>query len=387
MVNVRRAILYISASLGPMGGSAILSLVPTLRGEFGVSAGTVALSVTLFMLPFAVLQLFSGPLSDLSDRRKVMIAGLLTYAAGCVVSALSPNINVFLASRVVQGLGYAWISPVTVALIGDITSREDRGMAMGWMGTSVTAGIAAGPFFGGMLADSWRLVFVVFFILTLAFAGAFWVAFRDYHTEARGGKMTEIVPLLRQGVADRNVLLLSFSGFLIFFAYMGSMAFISDSLSRPPLSLDESRIGIIIAISGISGIVASPLAGTSVDRLGRKRTAIMGVMMILLTFLLLRWAGTFWEFGAMFVLIGAGSAFSWAPLNTMSVEVIPAIRGTVVSIFSSIRFTGYALGPVVLAMVYDVKGIEWVYIAGMITMALCIVTLAAIDRIDPAPDG
>ncbi|MCP8311682.1 MAG: hypothetical protein L6M37_01865, partial [Candidatus Methylarchaceae archaeon HK02M1] len=55
----RIVILYFGAFIGPLGGNAVLALIPTLKDAFNVDITLITLSITLFMVPFAFLQLFS----------------------------------------------------------------------------------------------------------------------------------------------------------------------------------------------------------------------------------------------------------------------------------------------------------------------------------------
>ena len=86
----------------------------------------MSFSLTFFMIPFAALQLVSGPLSDLWDRRKTLITGLMVFIAGHLTRALSLSIHFFLAGRVIQGLGFAFVNPVALAIIGDRVPASGR---------------------------------------------------------------------------------------------------------------------------------------------------------------------------------------------------------------------------------------------------------------------
>lgn len=135
----------------------VLALVPALKTEFSSTAPEVLLSVTFFMVPFAFIMLFSGTLSDVYDRMKTMIIGFSIYAVGCLICALSPNLEIFLTARTVQGFGYAFVMPVLIAILGDIVPHETKGRWMGYLGASTTAGIAMGPLIAGLIAEiNWR---------------------------------------------------------------------------------------------------------------------------------------------------------------------------------------------------------------------------------------
>lgn len=372
MLDRRLFILYFGAALGPLGGNAVLALIPTFKDVFSIDAGTAALSITFFMVPFTIVQLFSGPVSDLYDRQRAALFGFILYAIGSGLCALSPDINFFLASRVVQGLGFAWINPIIVALMGDITTVEDRGKAMGFLGAAVTAGIASGPLVGGFLADVWRLAFLLFLVLSLLTGAVFWWFFREHTSTGKKGALRDILPHLGHGLSNSNVVLLCAAGFLVFFSYMGVITFLSDAISLPPLSLESWEIGMVLACSGLGGIMLSPLAGVAVDRIGRKKTAMVGLTLMVLALFALRFGFSFITFALLLFVLGCGTAFVWAAFNTLSVEILPDDRGTVSSLFNSFRFFGYAMSPMALAPVYSLLGMNFVYVAGMASALMCI---------------
>jgi len=85
-------IVCFGAFTGPFGGNIVLALVPTLKEAFNVGVAQVLLSIPFFMMPFAICQLFSGPILDNTDKRTAIIIGLVFYALGSLCCGLSPSI-------------------------------------------------------------------------------------------------------------------------------------------------------------------------------------------------------------------------------------------------------------------------------------------------------
>ncbi len=372
--------IYLGVFVGPLSGIAVLALIPSLKAAFGVDVGQVLLSVPFFMFPFAFLQLFSGTLSDRYNRRRIVVIGFLIYAFGSFLCGMSNGITMFLISRAILGTGFALVGPVLVAILGDITSKRSRGRAMGFYGSAITAGIALGPLIAGFLAEmSWRYVFFVFSGLSLLAGGFFWTVFRGYPFQEKSGSFEDVLSQIKSVISNRDVALLSLTGFLVFFAFISVISFISDFLSLPPLLMREHQIGMILASSGTAGIFASPFAGALVDRVGRKTTATYGFLITAAVLLLLNFAGEFYAFVLLLFLFGCGTAFIWASLLTVSVEVIPDMRGTVSSVFNSARFFGYAFAPTVLLPVYNASGINVIYLVGTGIAIVCILIVRKIE--------
>ena len=288
-MDARRFAIYTGAFIGPLASNAVLALVPELKASFNAGAPEVLLSITFFMLPFAIFSLFTGALSDVIGRTKVLRIGFIVYAVGCIVTALSPELITFYASRAIQGIGFAFLQPVLVALLGDIVPGDRKGVAMGLFTGATTAGISFGPLIAGMFSIvDWRLTF--WFIAILSFILA--ILHRSKNGALKGTEKDWIKSVLaRIGRAWRlrPVVLLSITGFMQVLCYIGNQAFVSNRLSEAPLLITSEMIGVILAVAGLVGLLGSRVAGEIVVSMGLFRSAVIGflIMAASLTLMLL----------------------------------------------------------------------------------------------------
>jgi predicted MFS family arabinose efflux permease len=356
----RIAFIGFAVFLGPFGGNTVLSMLHTIRNEFHTTPEVIVLSITFFMLPYAFFMLFSGAVSDLWDRRKTIMAGLATYAAGCLVCGLAPGIVPFLAGRLVQGLGFAFVNPVALAFAADIVGPSRRGEVMGWMGSMTTLGTAAGPLLGGVASEfDWRLAFLINLGAAL---GAIAMFASCCSVPSASGDRGEFFRLLKAAAQDRGVMAVSLSAALAFLAYGGVLAFLSTYLTSAPFRLSDAQVGMVISGSGVAGILASPLAGRAADRFGRSAVSAAGLLAAAACYGAMAFTGGWLALGAMFFAMGAMMAFGWAGLVTLSVELMPGARGTSSSVFNSVRFLGFAVAPQVFTVVFLARGMGPVFL-------------------------
>ncbi len=366
MLTQKRLSILVASFLGPLAGNMVLALVPALKTEFSSSAPDVLLSITFFMVPFAIIMLFSGTLSDVYDRMKTMVIGFSIYAVGCLMCASSPNLEVFLVSRTIQGFGYAFVMPVLIAILGDIVPHETRGRWMGYLGASSTAGIAMGPLVAGLIAEiNWRYSFLFVGALTVLVALFFVLSFRKHTFPTGEADFSALVDSLVSCARKREIGLLAVAGFLTFLAYAGALSFVSDRLSLAPLFLSEGEIGVLMTATGIAGMISSPMGGNLVDRIGREKTATVGYFVLSLALFSLFLSHTELHYFFSLGLLGGGVAVVWSSLLTLTVEVAPATKGTVSSLFNSFRFFGYALAPVLFSPVYVAMGLGAIELIGI----------------------
>ena len=296
------------------------------------------------MFPFAAMQLFAGTISAAYDRRTTLLVGLGTYAAGSVLAGLSGSLEMFLGARVVQGVGYAFVNPILVAVLSSAAGASRQGQAMGFFGSSTTAGISAGPLLGGAFAEiDWRIAFFVVAGLSVAIFALVWFVFdRDRQDPGRSVRRASRAQGLFASVRghSRYIATLSASGFLAFMAFVGVISFVSEYLETGPLQLSPEEIGLAISASGIIGIFVAPAAGLLVDRMGARCCVTIGFAVTGTSAFLLQFASEYPHFIGLLIMSGAGGAFVWSSLLTMIVAVPDEIKDVSSSWFYSLRFFG-----------------------------------------------
>lgn len=132
--------------------------------ERDLNAGTFVLSwvFSAFALATLVATPFMAKVSDRFGRRPVFLLCVILFAAGSLLVALSGNIIMLLAGRVVQAVGAGGIFPVASAVIGDNWPAEKRGAALGILGSVFGIGFLLGPLFGALLLPlGWQFLFLI----------------------------------------------------------------------------------------------------------------------------------------------------------------------------------------------------------------------------------
>jgi len=365
-------VIYLCAFTGPLAGNAILVMLDELEMTFEVSLGQVLIAIPTFMLPFAILQLFSGTISDNWERKMTMVVGMLLYGLSSIGIAIVDNYPIFLLMRVGQGVGFAFVGPVSIAYLGDITDRSKYGIAMGFYGSAVTAGLSVGPLIAGFLAAiDWRLAFWAF--SSIAFIGVVLILIILPKGKAIPRRSSEsIFTNMRKAIRNRNLILASIIGALAFIATIGNISFLSATLSDM-FGYEPKDLGIILAISGIAGIFVSPWAGALTDRCSPRLSVIVGLAIAAPAIALLAFSTEFYHFITLIAIAGGGGTFIWAGLLTLTIEEIPALRGTCSSIFNSSRFSGYAVSVVLLGPIFLVFGFAGIAFASAMILVSALI--------------
>jgi len=144
------------------------ALPASLNGLFQSDLGTTGSQLTwitaAFMIAVVVFELTFGVLGDLFGRRKLQVGGAAVLAAGSLVSALAPQVEVLWLGAALSGLGAGAMFPASLALVAAVTHTPEsraRGIAL-WAGF-LSAGAAVSPLLGGVFAEvgTWRGSFAI----------------------------------------------------------------------------------------------------------------------------------------------------------------------------------------------------------------------------------
>lgn len=160
-------ILGLLAMLMPLSIDMYLPALPVISAQFGVPAGSAQMTLSTYILGFALGQLFYGPMADSLGRKPVILGGTLVFAAAAVACALSQTIDHLIIMRFLHGLAAAAASVVINALMRDIYPKEEFSRMMSFVMLVTTIAPLVAPMAGGavLVWFSWH---VIFWILALA---------------------------------------------------------------------------------------------------------------------------------------------------------------------------------------------------------------------------
>jgi EmrB/QacA subfamily drug resistance transporter len=137
--------------------------LPTVARQLGADLPVIEWVVTSYLLMITCLVVVFGRLADLHGRKRLYVFGLTAFTVGSALCAASPGVWLLVAFRCIQGIGAAALLANGTAIVTEAFPSEERGKALGLMGSVLALGAIAGPLVGGFLSEhvGWRSVFYV----------------------------------------------------------------------------------------------------------------------------------------------------------------------------------------------------------------------------------
>jgi MFS family permease len=356
--------LYLGGFLGPFGTMVVISIYPELRDSFGASTEAVNWAFSGYMIPLALLLTVSGTIGERLGRRRVTQWTFVIYAVASLLCAVAPSLGLFLAARVVQGGANAFITPLLIAGLTEVTAPQRLGRAIGVYSSFQAAGGALAPFAGGLAAAvDWRLAFVVVGMVSLL------LATRPPAGEPRrAAAAPPIRPLL-----TRRMSTLWAASFTAAAGPIG-LAVVVGLYLRDELAIGSTATGIVLLLGGAGGALMGPTWGRLLDAWGSRRASVVSLTGVMVTGAPLGWITGSVTFAAAWMVVGGLIGFLVVNLQHLAAVAVPDNRGGALSSVLAFRFMGHALGPLVWIPVFGVDP-KWAF-AGATAVGL--ITLGAL---------
>lgn len=347
--------LVVLAGLGMVGPFSIDTVFPAfaqMSRALDVSDFALQQLLSAYLVAFAVMSLFHGPISDAVGRRRVIVAGLLVYAAASAASALAPSFGVLVALRAVQGASAGAGQIISRAMVSDLYEGHRAQRVMSHIAMIFGLAPALAPVVGGwlLLVGDWRLIYWFLTLLGVVLV-ALTVFFLPESHPAESRTPLQPRQLLRSVWSvwrDRDGRRLALAGM---FNFAGMFTFISAA----PLfvvglmgggeqdfwTLFLPLIGGMVAGSFVSGRLAGYMAPRGIASLGY-RISLAGGLLNLILALLPFTQGMPWAVAALPVYT-FGIALAFPILTLEMLQLFPQSRGAASSVQSFVQLSFNAI--------------------------------------------
>ena len=328
--------MVVAVMLGP--------LLVELAEDFNTSVAVAGQLSTATALSWAITAPLVGPVSDTYGRRPVLLMGLALMAMGILGSVLAWNFGSLLVFRVITGVGGAMVPPTILAVVADTFPPERRGKVMGWVGSSINAGIGFGVPISAFLSGvgGWRMPFYVIGSLLLVLWVLLWVWFpKSQHPQ---GRSFAFFSHLRGASSSRVFWYLLAANSLHIAAYAGMIVYLAAYLIQT-YNLETGATVLPLTMVAIGLVMGALIGGQMAGHIRRLAlttvvTLVSGpVAVLVFNVSVPLWAAVALAFGAS-ILLSMPTPFR----ATLMTELAGQSRATAAGMFAVSNNLGLVLG-------------------------------------------
>jgi len=362
--------LFLVLFLGVADNQVLSPLLPAIRRNLSRSSAEMGFLFTGYSLCAGVSVLLWGPLSDAFGRKLGLVTGLLVFALGSSVCWLSVSYSSLLSGRIVTGMGASMLSLNTISYAADYFPYSRRGWAMGSILSSYFAALILGVPLGSWLGErlGWHSVFAVTGALALLLIVCIQFVLPGIGAPRRETTaeflITQQVVKYLGFLRTRKTIGALLSSFCASGGTMGFLAFLGVWL-HDAFGIAGRRVGLVFLASGAAALLASPLAGSLSDRIGKRvqfviSNLVLAVLLILLP--QLNWGPALF---AAFGTVSLAAAFRQGPLEALVTEVVSGeSRGSFIALKNSFSQLGIATAALASGILFQHGGYELVCMLG-----------------------
>jgi MFS family permease len=323
----------------------LIPTVPVYLSRFEAKAGEIGLLVGILSVSSLIPRPFIGRALLRIPERKFMMAGAILYMLSSIAYLVAPPFWPFLIVRILQGVGLAFFSTASVALIANITSANRRGQIISYYFLSFNFAFALAPYFGMLLINEFS--FTVLFLVCTALSLC--TLFITLKLRKMQGVPIENEPIPHQPFFSREVLPSAIMAFMLNVIWGSLGAFFPLYALRHGVS----NPGIFFAFLAITLILGRSFGGRILDMYEREKVIIPCLIVVTISIVVLTFSTTLLMFILVAIFFGTGWAFLYPSLVVYAVESSGSARGPAMGTFTALADLGAGIGPMIVGVILE----------------------------------
>ncbi|MEH7301831.1 MFS transporter [Neobacillus drentensis] len=355
-----------------LGNSMLIPVLPSMEKKLSISSFQTSMIITVYSIVAIFLIPVAGYLSDHIGRKKVIIPSLIIAGIGGIISGwaawkLDSAYWLILLGRALQGAGAAGAAPIVLPLVGDMFKNEDDvSSCLGLIETANTFGKVLSPILGAFLAGFiWFLPFFSIPVFCAISVIMMLILVKCPKTTEKPIPFKQFFINVKKTFTEKGRWLYAifFIGGILMLVLFGILFYLSEVFEKE-YDIKDIKKGFFLALPLGALCLSSFISGKVIkkNKVLMKWLTFIGILAAALSIAALWFSINLWYMLSMFLISGIGIGISLPCLDALITEGIEKEeRGTISSIYSSMRFIGVAAGPPIIALLLK-QSSHWIFI-------------------------
>lgn len=350
-------------------------LLPLLSRTLHASPLEVSATVSATTTAVALAAPLIGPVADVMGRKRVIVAAAFGLTLPTLLAATAASLQALSVWRFAQGLFMPAIFAVTVAYVAE-ECAGDVGRVMAAYVTGNILGGVCGRFAAALVAArfGWQASFLVLGCLNLVAAVALLVLLPSSRYFVPESSLRGSLASVFEHLRSPRLLAGYAVGFNILFSIVATFTYVNFLLAKPPFLLGTRALGSIFLVY-LGGVVATPIAGRLLDRLGQRRVLSIA-MAIASAGVLVTLAPSLWLVLVGLTLCASGIFVCQSAANSYIATSAGRARSSAAGLYVSIYYLGGTAGATLPGLAYRIGG--WPLCVALIIAVQAITAIVAL---------
>ncbi|ERI07638.1 tetracycline resistance MFS efflux pump [Aneurinibacillus aneurinilyticus] len=374
-MNTKRAlpILFAVMFLVMVGFGIIIPVLPFFAEQLGATPAQLGWLMAVYSLMQFIFAPMWGGISDRIGRKPVMLIGIAGLSLSFFLFAVSTQLWMLFAARILAGFLSSANMPTTMAYVADVTTPENRGKGMGIIGAAVGLGFIFGPAIGGIFSKT--SLNMPFFIAGTVSAITFLFVLFFLKESLPPEKRTVRTPGTKESrwkAFSGPTSVLYILQFFVSFSLAGLEAtFAYFAFARA--GIGTTNLGYIFMIMGLAGaVVQGELVGRLTKKFGEGAVIQMGLVVSAIGFGLILLTDSFVTAAIFLTVFGLGNGVIRPSVSALITKRTEVGQGSATGLLSSFDSLGRIAGPPIGGALYSMQ-IGLPYISGLIVSAIAFI--------------
>lgn len=331
-----------------------IPVMPSFLKTFGAAGQALGFLIAVFSFAQFVFSPIAGNLSDRHGRKNLIIFGLFVNAISQIFLGLSTELWMLFVCRFFTGVGAAFIIPPVMAYVADITTNDERGKAMGWIGAAISLGFMIGPGIGGFLSN-----------VSLQFP----FYFAGFATIIAGALSFIILPTIKPGIEKqgkgenlfkqmaRSFKTSYFVLLVVVFVFSFGIANFQATLTMfltYKFQFTPNDIAIVMTFGGFAGVMVQGLALNRLfDYFGEMKMILFGLFVAAISLFGMLFVNGFFIILLITTIFSTATTLIRPAVNTLISKIAGDEQGYAAGMNNSYMSLGNMIGPALAGTLFD----------------------------------
>ena len=332
----------------------ILPVMPAYLKTYGAAGQALGFIIAIIAFAQFIFSPVAGNLSDRHGRKNLIIFGLFVNGLSQIAFGLADELWMLYLCRFFTGVGSAFIVPPVMAYAADITSKEERGKAMGWLGAAISLGFMIGPGIGGFLSNV-NLHFPFHFagsvtILAGILSLIFLPAIKPEIKELR--KQENILQQMARSFKTSYFVLL-----VVVFVFSFGISNFQSTLTMfltYKFNYSPNDIAIVMTVGGFAGVIVQGFALNKLfKRFGEMKIILFGLLVAAISLYGMLYVSGFYLIILVATLFSTATTLIRPAVNTLISKTAGNEQGFAAGMNNSYMSLGNMIGPALAGTLFD----------------------------------